>query len=80
MKHTTPKRNRRVWSKALRIFLVLTLLFSLAVPALAANVQLSAQKLSVDGKAVDCERYNIDGSNYFKLRDLAFLLNGTGYG
>ena len=39
---------------------------------------LSPQKLEVDGKAVDCEKYNIGGSNYFKLRDLASLLNGTG--
>ena len=46
--------------------------------ALAADVELSQQKLTVDGKYVDCERYNIDGANYFKLRDLACLLNGTG--
>ena len=39
---------------------------------------LSPQKLTVDGKAVDCEKYNIGGSNYFKLRDLASLLSGTG--
>jgi hypothetical protein len=30
--------------------------------------------LAVDGKTVDCEKYNIDGSNYFKLRDIAYLL------
>ena len=43
-----------------------------------AKVVLSPQKLSVDGKNVDCEKYNIDGRNYFKLRDLAQLLSGTG--
>ena len=42
------------------------------------SVVLSPQKLTVDGKNTDCEKYNIDGSNYFKLRDLAQLLNGTG--
>lgn len=47
--------------------------WALADPA----VSLSAQKLTVDGKSVECEKYNIDGANYFKLRDLAFLLNGT---
>ena len=36
------------------------------------------QKLTVDGEAKDTEIYNIDGSNYFKLRDMAALLNGTG--
>ena len=39
---------------------------------------LSPQTLTVDGKAVECEKYNIGGRNYFKLRDLAQLLNGTG--
>ena len=43
----------------------------------AAKVAPSKQKLSVDGIVVKCEVYNIDGSNYFKLRDLAALLNGT---
>lgn len=47
-------------------------------PAQAAKAVLSPQKLEVDGKNVDCEKYNIDGSNYFKLRDLAYVLNGTG--
>ena len=36
------------------------------------------QSLTVDGKAVaGAEIYNINGSNYFKLRDVAALLNGT---
>ena len=42
------------------------------------SVVLSPQKLTVDGESVDCEKYNIDGKNYFKLRDLAQLLSGTG--
>ena len=41
------------------------------------DVQRSAQSLIVDGKAVECDKYNINGSNYFKLRDIAILLNGT---
>ena len=65
-------------NKMLSALLVLVLLLSLAVPALAADVQRSGQKLSVDGVEIDCEKYNIDGSNYFKLRDLAALLSGTG--
>ena len=44
----------------------------------APKVVLSPQNLAVDGAAVDCMKYNIDGSNYFMLRDLAYLLNGTG--
>ncbi len=69
---------KRFSAKTILAFaLILTLLVSLGAPALAAKTVLSPQKLTVDGKAVDCEKYNIDGSNYFKLRDLAYLLNGT---
>jgi hypothetical protein len=50
---------------------------ALPVGASAATVVLSPQKLKVDGMQYACEKYNIDGSNYFKLRDLAYLLMGT---
>ncbi len=64
--------------KLITLLLVLALFLTLCSPALAFSIQLSAQELVVDGKTVECEKYNIDGSNYFKLRDLAQLLNGTG--
>ena len=61
------------------LFLAFVLLCTLAAPALAfEKAQRSSQALSVDGVLVDCDKYNIDGSNYFKLRDLAKLLDGTG--
>ena len=60
------------------LLLALLLLTGLAVPGLAADVVvLSEWSLMVDGKIVNCEKYNINGSNYFKLRDLAYALNGT---
>ena len=59
------------------LLLVLLLLTALLPSALAADVRLSPQNLTVNGVHVRCEKYNIDGYNYFKLRDLAFLLNGT---
>jgi|GEM_PF-2531100 len=34
-------------------------------------------KVTVDGKEIDFDAYNINGNNYFKLRDLAYILNGT---
>ena len=37
----------------------------------------SSQKLTVDGKAVQLNAYNINGNNFVKLRDIAYLLNGT---
>ncbi|MGP1570163.1 MAG: WG repeat-containing protein [Eubacteriales bacterium] len=39
-------------------------------------VKTSANVL-VDGKTVEFDAYNINGSNYFKLRDVAFIFKGT---
>ena len=70
--------------KPLAIALILVLLLSLCAPAFAADdgaaaptTVVSTQNLTVNGETVGCEKYNIDGSNYFKLRDLALLLSGT---
>ncbi len=41
------------------------------------TVKATTQKITVDGAAVDMEVYNIDGNNYFKLRDMAALMAGT---
>ena len=62
------------------LMLAVVLCLSLAVVPVMAEprtVKLSPQKFMVNGQNVDCEKYNIDGSNYFKLRDLAFVLSGT---
>lgn len=37
----------------------------------------TTSKILVNGKSVTFDAYNINGSNYFKLRDLAYVLNGT---
>ncbi len=65
----TMDASSRVVTKEYRIFL--------DAPAGPVVVR-SPQNLSVDGAKKDVEKYNIDGSNYFKLRDIAYLLNGTG--
>ncbi len=67
-------------SKLLTAALAAIMVFSLTAPAMAATgvtANPSTTKLTVDGKAVDCTAYLIGGSNYFKLRDLAVLLDGT---
>ncbi len=67
--------------KILSLLLVLVLavtLLPLGALAEGPSVVLSPQNLRVDGKRIDCEKYNIDGSNYFKLRDIAYLVSGTG--
>ena len=66
--------KKRIFS----LLLVLLLLTAMLPTALAAaDVRLSVQNLTVNSVPIRCEKYNIDGYNYFKLRDLAFLLNGT---
>ncbi len=64
--------------KIFALFLILALSIGLCAPAFAFDAQLSTQNLSVNGVPVKCEKYNIDGNNYFKLRDLAYLLSGSG--
>ena len=64
--------------RILPLVLALALALALALPAAAANdVRRSPQKLKFNDSIVDCDKYNIDGYNYFKLRDLAAILNGT---
>ena len=37
----------------------------------------STHKVTVNGTPIVCSIYNIDGRNYFKLRDIAMALKGT---
>ena len=41
------------------------------------KVQMTTQKLTIDGEEKTAEIYNINGNNFFKLRDMAALLSGT---
>jgi hypothetical protein len=53
------------------------LLVTGAAPASAFTVVPSPQNVTVDDQAVACAVYNIDGLNYFKLRDVAYFLKDT---
>ena len=49
-----------------------------AVPAYAGvPAAPTASKVTVNGEAKAFEAYNIKSNNYFKLRDIAYVLNGT---
>lgn len=48
-----------------------------SVPSIAKALPTTA-KVTVDGKLVAFEAYNIGGNNYFKLRDIAKVVNGSG--
>ena len=49
-----------------------------ALPQSASlKVSPSTHKVTLDGKSVAPQGYNIENNNYFKLRDIAYMLNGT---
>lgn len=56
--------------------IVIILAFS-NILAVDFSIVKSPQTVSIDGVKKDFEVYNIDGNNYFKLRDIAYVLNGT---
>lgn len=58
------------------IMLSLALSTVLATSVFAETVP-SGQKVTLDGNETKVQGYNIDGNNYFKLRDIAALLSGT---
>lgn len=57
--------------------LMLINVFPVGALASSAEAVMSPQKLEVDGKEIECEKYNIGGNNYFKLRDIAQILSET---
>ena len=64
--------------KLISIVIALTLALSLfTVTALAATATPTSSTVLVNGKNVAFDAYNIGGNNFFKLRDLAYTLNGT---
>lgn len=63
--------------RLLALALAAVLALALCAPAMAAQVQPTAQNITIDGEAVYCPAYNIDGYNYVKLRALAALLKDT---
>jgi hypothetical protein len=60
------------------ILLGIAIIFALmSATAFAASAAPTASTVLVDGKDTVYDAYNIDDFNYFKLRDLAFSLNGS---
>lgn len=58
------------------IFIILSLL-SEHIQAKDITATPSKTKISVNGNTFDIETYSVNGSQYFKLRDIAYLLKGT---
>ena len=60
--------------KKLSLFIAFVLLLCTLPLSVSAN---GTTKITVDGKPVEMVAYNIGGNNFFKLRDIAIILNGT---
>ena len=59
-----------------KLLLIYTLfILAFAQTAYAKTAQPTAQQLIINGETVSKPVYNIDGNNYFRLRDLAYELN-----
>jgi hypothetical protein len=59
------------------LFTVAFLITLLPAAVFAATANPTASTVLVDGRNVAFDAYNIADNNYFKLRDLAYTLNGT---
>lgn len=55
--------------------ILLALTFAISIPVFSfAETLPTDQNITLDGNKVEIQGYNIDGNNYFKLRDVAALL------
>ncbi|MCL1829405.1 MAG: GDSL-type esterase/lipase family protein [Oscillospiraceae bacterium] len=69
--------KRHILSAALIVIAALNLLPTPAIASESVTAVPAYASVAVNGRIVDFDAYNIKGSNYFKLRDLACVLNGT---
>lgn len=60
--------------KSIILSVLLTFILTTSV---FAGENITDQNITLDGKKVEIAGYNIDGSNYFKLRDIAALLSNS---
>ena len=67
--------SKKVLSVAIVLIMVLGISTTQASAALTATP--TSSTVLVNGSNVAFDAYNIEGSNYFKLRDLAYVLRGT---
>lgn len=60
------------------MFMIGAVSAALITSAAAADAKPTPHSVYVDGTKVNCAAYEIAGNNYFKLRDIAAMVNGTG--
>ena len=67
--------------KLKNILICTFIIASIAIPVSGTEGKTAVKtqsNLKINNNIVDMDSYNIDGYNYFKLRDVAYSLNNTG--
>lgn len=68
---------KKLISTLLATVMLLSLIPAALVSAAALTASKNASKVTVDGVVKAIDAYTINGNNYFKLRDIAYILSGT---
>ena len=64
--------------KYMALVLALVMACAMCIPVFSAlSATPTEAAVLIDGKSVSFDAYHIDGNNYFKLRDLAYVLSGS---
>ncbi|MDR1616920.1 MAG: copper amine oxidase N-terminal domain-containing protein [Syntrophomonadaceae bacterium] len=74
---TLEKGAYLVWGDGNQLFYVVVNDSSTVEPSPALVAKPTSSTVLVNGENVAFDAYNISGNNYFKLRDLAYVLNGS---
>lgn len=72
-----PYDDKKSSSKGTSILVQVTGRTTVEAKTVTITATPTASKVLVNGKEISFEAYNIDGNNYFKLRDVAQAVNGT---
>lgn len=69
--------KKRIGILLLALMFILAMNPAAAVHAQYATAQPSSHTVILDGVAISPTAFNIGGNNFFMLRDIAYMLNGT---
>jgi hypothetical protein len=69
--------KKRILTLAIALIIILGIAATPALATSTLSANPTASTVYVDGAAKAFEAYIINGNNYFKLRDLAYVMNGT---
>lgn len=69
--------NKKICKLVSTMAIVSLIYGGISISVQADEITQTAATVTVNGQNVNFDAYNINGNNYFKLRDLAYVLNAT---